>query len=165
MAYNQGGGNNQAVGALIYVGSMNQTIKSLVAYVVQLGAAIGSFQMAILMPTSISQAMVIAVTPIVNAITPGLFTLPLSSPMLLPPDSVFYLAVYNQVNGSQGCTVPNFTNKATPLTIYTPSSISPDCIISYSIRHKEYAVFIRTASKLITEARIAQACQTIDSGL
>jgi len=66
LIFNQSTGNNLAVGALIFGGNTNRTVSSMAAYVTQLGAVTGNFQMAILQPTSISQATVVAVTNVVT---------------------------------------------------------------------------------------------------
>ena len=97
--FNAGSGNNQAIGALAFNGQQT-TISRLVAYVTQIGVGTGVFQMAVLEPDSPTQATVIAVTIVANAITAGLFILPLTAPVTLSGDKVYYLAVYNQVNGS-----------------------------------------------------------------
>lgn len=99
IAYNQGGGNNQAIGALVFGGRINRNITRISAYVMQVGST-GNFQMAILLPTSISQAQVVAITNTVTSLTGGLFTLLLTAPLTLLANTVYYLAVYNQVNGS-----------------------------------------------------------------
>ena len=101
LAFNQGGGNNQAVGALVFDGPISSTVSNMAAYITQDGAAAGSFQMAILQPISISQANVVAVTAIVNSISPGLFVLPMVASQVLTHNTTYYLAVYNQVNGSK----------------------------------------------------------------
>ncbi|HOG01701.1 MAG: hypothetical protein BWY35_00516 [Firmicutes bacterium ADurb.Bin248] len=100
VAFNQGGGVSQAVGALAYSGSNSITVSQMSAYVIQDGAVTGSFQMAILQPTSTTSATVIALTSTASAIAPGLFTLPLVSPVTLLDTQIYYLAVYNQVSGS-----------------------------------------------------------------
>jgi hypothetical protein len=100
IAFNQGGGNNQALGALVFAGSSTFTVSTMAAYVIQLGAGAGTFQMAILRPISISQAQVVGITTTAAAITAGLFILPLTAPTTLLANTVYYLAVYNQVNGS-----------------------------------------------------------------
>lgn len=97
--FNAGSGNNQAIGALAFNGQQT-TISRLAAYVTQIGVGSGVFQMAVLEPDSPTQATVIAVTTVANAITAGLFILPLTAPVTLSGDKVYYLAVYNQVNGS-----------------------------------------------------------------
>ncbi len=102
LAYNQGGGTSQAVGALVFRGGASQTVSSMAAYVLQDGTVTGNFQMAILEPTSNSSAVVIAVTAVAGSISVsgGLFVLPLTAPVVLTADDTYYLAVYNQVNGS-----------------------------------------------------------------
>src|SRR5699024_6268314 len=37
----------------------------------------------------------------VNALSPGLFSLPLNNFVTLEPNSVYYFAMYNQINGSR----------------------------------------------------------------
>ncbi|TYR81465.1 hypothetical protein FZC66_06360 [Priestia megaterium] len=94
-----GGGNNEAIGALAY-NRQQTTISRLVTYVIQLGTNTGAFEMAVLQPVSPTEATVIGVTTVVNALTPGLFILPLTTPVILDSDTVYALAVYNQINGS-----------------------------------------------------------------
>ncbi|BFT72332.1 hypothetical protein PAENIP36_37740 [Paenibacillus sp. P36] len=99
IAFNAGSGNNQATGALAYDGQ-NSTISRLASFVTQLGTNTGSFQMAVLEPVSGTTATVIAVTTVATSLTPGLFILPLTAPVTLTGDLIYYLAVYNQINGS-----------------------------------------------------------------
>jgi hypothetical protein len=101
ISFNQGGGNFQAIGALILDANSSHSVSQLAAYIVQDGGITGSFQMAILQPTSTSNAVVVAVTNIATSITPGLFILPLTSPYTMAQNALYYLAVYNQVNASQ----------------------------------------------------------------
>ncbi|MED1607853.1 collagen-like protein [Cytobacillus kochii] len=98
--FNAGGGNFQAVGALVF-NQTAQTVSELSCYIVQDGNVTGDFQMAILSPVGNNNATVIAVTPIVTTITAGVFNLPLVSPVMLLAEEQYYLAVYNQVNGCQ----------------------------------------------------------------
>ena len=49
---------------------------------------------------SATQATIIGVTTTANLLTGGLFTLPLTSPVLLAKDMLYYFILYNQVNGS-----------------------------------------------------------------
>ncbi|KMK75588.1 hypothetical protein AB990_09880, partial [Alkalihalobacillus pseudalcaliphilus] len=99
ISFNEGGGNNQAIGALFYIQQVT-TVSNMTAYIVQSGTGTGEFQMAVLLPTSNVEATVIAITDIVDTVTSGIFTLPLISPVTLVDDTIYYLAVYNQVNGS-----------------------------------------------------------------
>ncbi len=98
--FNAGAGNNQALGALVYNG-VEMTITDLSAYIAQVGAGTGDFQMAVLQPVTNSSAVVIGVTPLVGAIASGIFTLTLTAPVVISDHSIYYLAVYNQVNASQ----------------------------------------------------------------
>ncbi|KYG25596.1 hypothetical protein [Alkalihalobacillus trypoxylicola] len=97
--FNAGAGNNQAIGALVFI-QQSTIVTEMSAYIIQTGTATGDFQMAILEPETNTTATVIAVTSMMANITAGIFTLPLVSPVLLNDDSIYYLAVYNQVNGS-----------------------------------------------------------------
>ena len=99
IAFNAGGGNNQAIGALAFNGQQT-TISRLAAYVTQLGSNTGTFQMAVLQPLTQTQAIVIAVTTVATSLTSGLFILPLTAPVTLSGNIVYYLAAYNQINGS-----------------------------------------------------------------
>jgi hypothetical protein len=83
----------------------------------QTGGAIGNFQMAILQPSSTTQAQVIGITTIASTITGGIFVLPLTSSVTLLANTVYYLAVYNQVNGSTigGVTAGTSTGSAPPI--------------------------------------------------
>ena len=94
-------GNNQVVAALIYTGGTVQTVSNMATYVLQNGQASGAFQMAILTFLSMSQAQVIGATIVADSITDGLFTLPLQSAVPLEANRIYYLAAYNQVNGSE----------------------------------------------------------------
>ena len=98
--YNQGSGNNQAIGALAFGGGSDLIVTKMSAYIIQQGGINGNFQMAILRPISTSQSQVIAITNTATSITGGLFILPLTAPTTLNADTIYYLAVYNQVNGS-----------------------------------------------------------------
>jgi len=98
IAFNQSGGNNEAIGSLAFNGQ-NTTISSLAAYVTQTGST-GNFQLAVLRPVSQTQATVIAVTNVVTTLTGGLLILPLQAPVALLGNLIYYLAAYNQVNGS-----------------------------------------------------------------
>ncbi|MBO1915197.1 hypothetical protein J4G37_61520, partial [Microvirga sp. 3-52] len=95
--FNVNGGNNQAIGALAFSGSTT-TLNRLSTYVTQVGSS-GNFQMAVLSPLTATTSQVIAVTPVVTSLTAGLFTLPLTTPVVLSSNTVYHLAVYNQVNG------------------------------------------------------------------
>ena len=66
----------------------------------QTGAGTGSFQMAILLPTSTTSAQVIGITNTATSITLGLNILPLTAPVTILANTIYYLAVYNQVNAS-----------------------------------------------------------------
>ena len=103
LSFNQGGGNNQAVGALVFRGGVSQTVSNMAAYIIQDGAVTGAFQMAILQPVSTSSANVIAATAMTGSIPVpgGILVLPLTAPVILTPNNIYYLAVYNQVNASQ----------------------------------------------------------------
>jgi hypothetical protein len=57
--------------------------------------------MAVLEAITPSQSVVIGITAQANAITGGLFELPLIAPVDLMANTVYHLAVYNQVNGSE----------------------------------------------------------------
>ena len=57
--------------------------------------------MAVLESSSTSTAKVIATTNIVTSISGGLFVLPLTAPVNISGGRIYYLAVWNQVNGSQ----------------------------------------------------------------
>ncbi|MGH4120815.1 hypothetical protein [Clostridium sp.] len=98
IAFNQGEGDNQAIGALAFNGQQT-TISSLATYVTQTGST-GNFQLAILQPVTQTAANVIAVTSVVNSLTGGLLILPLLVPVTLSNNQVYYLAAYNQVKGS-----------------------------------------------------------------
>lgn len=98
---NEGGGNNQAFGGIVFPGDMNKVVSFVAAYIIQLGAGTGPFQMAILQPIGTSSAQVISTTNTVNSITGGLFTLPLTNPITLLGNQLYYLAIYNQVNASE----------------------------------------------------------------
>ncbi len=84
---------------MIVDGSIN-TVTRIAALVQQTGGVNGNFQMAILQPLSISQAQVIAVTTTATSVTQGLNILPLTASVTLFADTLYYLAVYNQVNAS-----------------------------------------------------------------
>lgn len=98
--YNQGGGNNEAFAALIFDCGSDKEVTEIAAYIMQVGAGTGVFQMAILMPTGNSQAEVVAVTNTVNSISGGIFVIPLTTSVTLRANTSYYLAVYNQVNAS-----------------------------------------------------------------
>ncbi|WP_419821378.1 hypothetical protein [Anoxybacterium hadale] len=117
ISFNQGGGNNQAVGALVFECGVDRTVSQMAAYVTQRGGGSGSFQMAILRPTSTFQATVIAATQTVTSINAGLVVLPLTAATVLSANSIYYLAVYNQVNGSNigGITAGINTADAPPI--------------------------------------------------
>lgn len=97
---NEGGGNNQAFGGIVFPGDMDKVVSFLAAYIIQLGAGTGPFQMAILQPIGTSSAQVVSITNTVTTITGGLFVLPLTTPVALLGNQLYYLAVYNQVNAS-----------------------------------------------------------------
>lgn len=97
---NEGGGNNQAFGGIVFPGDMDKVVSFLAAYIIQLGAGTGPFQMAILQPIGTSSAQVVSITNTVTTITGGLFVLPLTTPVTLLGNQLYYLAVYNQVNAS-----------------------------------------------------------------
>ncbi|WP_337970063.1 hypothetical protein [Virgibacillus salexigens] len=98
IAFNQGSGNNQAVGALTI--GKGSTISNLSAYIVQDGSITGNFQMAVLEVTSNTDSVVVGITDTATSIEGGLFTLPLLTNVTLNLNSPYYFAVYNQVNGS-----------------------------------------------------------------
>ncbi len=100
ISYNQGGGNNEAFAALIFDCGTDKVVTEVAAYITQVGARTGVFQMAILMPTSNSQAEVVAVTNTVNSIFGGIFVIPLTTSVTLRANISYYLAVYNQVNAA-----------------------------------------------------------------
>ena len=100
LIYNEGSGNFEAFGALVFEGPPDRTVNTMTTYVIQTGST-GNFQMAILKPLSTSDAEVVAITPTVTSLTGGLFVLPLTSPYTLMGNTLYYLAVYNQVNGSE----------------------------------------------------------------
>lgn len=100
IAPNEGGGNNQALGALVFGGSANRTVSALSAYIVQTGSITGTFQMAIARTISPSSAVIVATTNVVTSINAGLFVLPLTAPATLLANTTYYLIVYNQFNGS-----------------------------------------------------------------
>lgn len=100
VAYNQSGGNNQAIGALIYGGYNNIVVNRMGSYIMRAGAGTGAFQMAILRPTSTSSSIVVGTTNLVNSITAGMFVLPLTALVTLLGNTVYYLAVFNLVNAS-----------------------------------------------------------------
>lgn len=79
---------------------ITEAISALATYVIQLGST-GNFQLAVLQPVSQTAANVIAVTSVVTSLTAGLFVLPLTAPVTLLGNTVYYLVAYNQVNGSQ----------------------------------------------------------------
>jgi hypothetical protein len=101
IAPDEGSGNNQALGALVFGGGSNRTVASLAAYVIQDGGVSGAFQMAILSPISTNIATVVAQTILVASITSGLVILPLTAPTTLLANNIYYLAIYNQVNSSR----------------------------------------------------------------
>jgi len=101
IAPDAGLGANHALGALILTGNAKRTVREMAAYVLQQGDRIGVFQMGILSPVGATDASVIAATNVANAITAGLFKLPLSAPVTLQADTTYYLAVYNQVANSR----------------------------------------------------------------
>jgi hypothetical protein len=117
ISFNQGGGNNQAVGALVFGCGTDRTVSQMAAYITQRGGGSGSFQMAILQPASTFQATVVAVTQRVTSITAGILVLPLTAATVLRANSIYYLAVYNQVNGSNigGITAGINTADAPPI--------------------------------------------------
>ncbi|WP_312637332.1 hypothetical protein [Oscillibacter sp.] len=100
ISYNQGGGNNEAFAALIFDCGADKVVTEIAAYITQVGARTGIFQMAILLPTSNSQAEVVAVTNTVNSIFGGIFVIPLTTSVTLRANTSYYLAVYNQVNAA-----------------------------------------------------------------
>lgn len=100
IAFNEGAGNSQVIGAIAFNGQQTTTtISALAAYVIQIGS-IGNFQLAVLQPVTQTAANVIAVTTVVTSLTAGLFVLPLTAPVALLGNTVYYLVAYNQVNGS-----------------------------------------------------------------
>ncbi|MBT2601069.1 MULTISPECIES: hypothetical protein, partial [unclassified Oceanobacillus] len=99
ISFDQGGGNNQALGALVFI-QEEITVTEMTVYIIQNGAATGDFQMAILEPDTNITTTVIAITDVVTTVSSGLITLPLLSSIVLNDDSSYYLAIYNQVNGS-----------------------------------------------------------------
>lgn len=98
---NEGGGNNQAFGGIVFAGDTDKVVSFVAAYIIQLGAGTGPFQMAILQPIGTSSAQVVSVTNTVNSIIGGLFVLPLTTPVTLLGNQLYYLAIYNQVNASE----------------------------------------------------------------
>jgi len=80
---NEGGGNNQAFGGIVFPGDLNKVVSVLAAYIIQVGAGTGPFQMAILQPIGTSSAQVVSITDTVTTITGGLFVLPLTTPVTL----------------------------------------------------------------------------------
>jgi hypothetical protein len=101
MDVDEGGGVSQAVGALVFNGNAIRTVTEMAAYVIQDGNGTGSFQMAILRPTSVNQATVVAVTTTASSIVNGIFILPLTSHFALAANTTYYLAVFNQVLNSR----------------------------------------------------------------
>ncbi|WP_255550523.1 hypothetical protein [Sporosarcina sp. E16_3] len=114
--YNVNGGNNQAIGALVSLGS-TPTINRLSTYVTQVGSS-GNFQMAVLVPLTATTSQVIAVTAVVTSLTAGVFTLPLTTPVVLSSNLVYHFAVYNQVNGS------NLGGRSTGVSGIAPAPIN-----------------------------------------
>jgi hypothetical protein len=55
--------------------------------------------MAVILPTTNAVGTVVAITDLVTTITGGIFQLPLHTPILLENGTVYYFAIYNQVNG------------------------------------------------------------------
>ena len=98
--FNEGSGNNQALGGLVFVAGEDIVVNYIACYILQTGSGTGNFQMAVLQPVSNTQAQVVAITDIVTTITPGLFELPLTAAIKLGQKGIYYFAVYNQVNGS-----------------------------------------------------------------
>ena len=96
--FNAGAGNNQATGALVF--GDGSLVSVLAAYIVQTGATTGAFQMAVIQPITNAVGTVVAITDIVTTITGGIFPLALQTPTLLADGTVYYFAIYNQVNGS-----------------------------------------------------------------
>lgn len=96
-------GVNQAFAGLIFGGANLKCgkISNISAYVTDTGTGTGPFQMAVLRATSATTAQVIGVTNTVTSITAGVFTLPLTSKVELVGGNSYYLAVYNQVPGSE----------------------------------------------------------------
>ncbi|WP_207204872.1 collagen-like protein [Clostridium minihomine] len=102
LAYNDGGGNNQAVGGVVFSGAVdNIELTHISAYVLQVGSETGQFQMAVLRADTNNTAVVVAVTDMVTSISGGLFMLPLTTPITITGENIYYLAVYNQINASQ----------------------------------------------------------------
>ena len=102
LAYNDGGGNNQAVGGVVFSGAVdNIELTHITAYVLQVGSETGQFQMAVLRADTNHTAIVVGVTDMVTSISGGLFMLPLTTPITITGENIYYLAVYNQINASQ----------------------------------------------------------------
>ena len=99
IASNVSGGNSQAIGTLIFNGQQT-TISRLATYVTQLGANTGTFQLVVLQPINQTEATIIAFTTIATSLTEGIFVLPLTAPVTLVSNTVYYLAAFNQINGS-----------------------------------------------------------------
>ena len=98
----EGSGNNQAIGAIAFGGDLDvRVLYNIEAYVVQVGSGTGQFQMAILESISTTSAEVVAITNVVNSISGGVFTLPLTASISIMGETVYYLAVWNQVNASE----------------------------------------------------------------
>ncbi len=99
---NEGSGNNQAMEAIAFGGDLDiLDIHHISAYVIQVGAGTGQFQMAVLENLTNTTAAVIGITNIVTSITGGLFRLPLTTTINIEAGQIYYLAVWNQVNASQ----------------------------------------------------------------
>ncbi|PYG89879.1 hypothetical protein LY28_00478 [Ruminiclostridium sufflavum DSM 19573] len=101
ISFNEGGGSNQAFGALVFNSGIERTAESIAAYIVQVGCSSGEFQMAILEPQSNISAVVVAVTPLINSISAGIFSLPLVNSYTMLANKPYFLAVLNKVNGCE----------------------------------------------------------------
>ncbi|QXE02210.1 hypothetical protein [Terribacillus sp. DMT04] len=97
--FNAGAGNNQATGALVFGDA--SVVSTLSTFIVQTGATTGAFQMAVILPITNAVGTVVGITDFVTTITGGIFQLPLQTPVLLEDGTVYYFAIYNQVNGSE----------------------------------------------------------------
>ena len=101
IAFNQGGGNNQAIGALAFNGQQS-TISRLSAYVTQIGSLPirGHFSWQSYNQLLKLQLQLLQVTSVVTSLTGGLFIFSLTAPVTLLGNLIYYFVAYNQINGS-----------------------------------------------------------------
>ena len=127
-----GSNNNTAMGTLVYTGPSSLTVKSMSAWIAQQGGtgSVNIFKLAILLPQPESTATIVAITNNITSLPSGLLTLPIESPLggyTMIPNTLYYLALYNTINGSRIggiASTPGITNS--PLINIMDTSIVPN---------------------------------------